>query len=630
MEPKIVLYALIQIWDELPTLFGPQWVEIFPRLEALLDQLTKAQSHPEQASLVADLVLLFRNYPDVRKRMLTVVEELRQEAGAASQREEVRGSTTRESEPAPANGNLTDTIRELQELVDAPIVTRYTDITAPRHLALGQRGVITVRVMMAPSADSVAVQALEVHLKQTLEVCLQFNPQDFEGFDEPLRRLDIDVQATTQPAVFYIRAMSQGTKHLTLDFRQTGITIGKANLVIEVVPAALPEEQLHALIETVQLGGHYAPPPDLEIRVVVEDLGATTRLKYTVHSPNGVAGFHYQPVGESILRGGPAAYQQGIMQKMEALAAGKDVDGYLLTPQQVENKLAAVGHELYEQLFSPEMRSAYRRFHNTVHTILITSDEPWIPWELVKPYDDSDPGDVIDHDFLCVQFQVTRWLAGRSGAAGKIVVSRLACVEAGDVSGYMQLTYAQSERQYFTQLATTCPALENASPSPATGEAVEALLDQGGIHLWHFAAHGNMDFSAPNESPVVLSDGRKLRPEDIHAQRQTHVAQDRPLVFLNACRVGQQNWSLTRLGGWASAWVDRCRCGAFIGPLWSVDDWLAYEFARGFYDTLREGCTIGQAMQSTRRTVRDLATGNPTWLAYSTYAHPNARVKFGE
>lgn len=86
---------------------------------------------------------------------------------------------------------------------------------------------------------------------------------------------------------------------------------------------------------------------------------------------------------------------------------------------------------------------------------------------------------------------------------------------------------------------------------------------------------------------------------------------------------------MTGLGGWAAAWVDRARCGAFVGPLWSVNDWLAFEFARAFYDALREGQTIGQATQGARIHVRDIAPDNPTWLAYSVYAHPNARVVFG-
>jgi len=61
-----------------------------------------------------------------------------------------------------------------------------------------------------------------------------------------------------------------------------------------------------------------------------------------------------------------------------------------------------------------------------------------------------------------------------------------------------------------------------------------------------------------------------------------------------------------------------------------VDDWLAYGFACAFYDALCGNQTIAQAAQAARKRIRKMAPNNPTWLAYSLYAHPNARVIFGE
>jgi len=53
---------------------------------------------------------------------------------------------------------------------------------------------------------------------------------------------------------------------------------------------------------------------------------------------------------------------------------------------------------------------------------------------------------------------------------------------------------------------------------------------------------------------------------------------------------------------------------------------LAAVFARAFYDGLEAGRTIGEAAWCSRKHVRDLKPGDPTWLASSVYAHPNARV----
>src|SRR5205823_5141577 len=102
------------------------------------------------------------------------------------------------------------------------------------------------------------------------------------------------------------------------------------------------------------------------------------------------------------------------------------------------------------------------------------------------------------------------------------------------------------------------------------------------------------------------------------------------LVFFNACVVAEMSFALTRLGGWPKVWIDDCACGAFIGPTWSVDSEYAREFARCFYDALaNEGMTLGEAMRTARRRVRELAPGDPTWVAYTIYGHPNARVQFG-
>jgi hypothetical protein len=522
-----------------------------------------------------------------------------------------------------------DVIKGLKQHINPPSVTRYLDITAPSHLTLGRRGVITVGLTLTPQPDSQDASSLELQPNQYLEVYLHAQAEDFELVGEPVRRITVTGEGGSEPVVFFIKPANLGTKNLALDFRQAGITLATVALTIEVGEEPQPGEQFTLPALTVQTGGPYAPPPDLELRVHTEG----TKLSYTLHSPNGAAGFHHYPAGTVDLMSSPRDFQRHTMRKLEKYSEGKDLDDHPLTPSEIETKLAGLGNDLYDELFTTRLRNEYRALRGKIEkgeiqSLLVTSDEPWIPWELIKPYDDDDMDDIIDHDFLCQQFQVTRWLAGRSGGAGQIQVSRLACIEAGQVPGEDQLPYAQSERQYIAELAEELTGVEDATPTVADGQAVESLLDNGGINLYHFAAHGNASFAHPDESVVILSDGRSLRASDITGKRQTHIARDRPLVFLNACRVGQQSWSLTRLGGWAAVFVDRARCGAFIGPLWSVNDFLAYEFARSFYEALQDGQTFGEANQVARRRIRDLYPQNPTWLAYSVYAHPNGRVQF--
>ena len=62
-----------------------------------------------------------------------------------------------------------------------------------------------------------------------------------------------------------------------------------------------------------------------------------------------------------------------------------------------------------------------------------------------------------------------------------------------------------------------------------------------------------------------------------------------------------------------------------MGPLWTVTDESARRFAKHFYALLLEGDTVAQALHGAREVIRQ--SGDPTWLAYSVYAHPNARLQ---
>ncbi|KRE20436.1 hypothetical protein ASE66_28985 [Bosea sp. Root483D1] len=73
----------------------------------------------------------------------------------------------------------------------------------------------------------------------------------------------------------------------------------------------------------------------------------------------------------------------------------------------------------------------------------------------------------------------------------------------------------------------------------------------------------------------------------------------------------------------AEAFV-RAGAGLFVGTLWSVGDKTALTFAEAFYRTLLDGKTLNQAMRAAREEAKEAA--EPTWLAYTVYGHPYARL----
>jgi len=383
-----------------------------------------------------------------------------------------------------------------------------------------------------------------------------------------------------------------------------------------LIPTESPRPGLPGPVEDAQR-------TDLEIRVFLEQAGGVARLRFILNSPSGRADVSFLDVTGPPIAASPDEFRAALIRKLERLARGFDVDESLLVRDEVRDKLTGAGRDLYKEIFPPEVRSVYRRIRKSVQTLMITTDEPWIPWELIRPYDAADPSDPVDDDFLCLQFEMTRWMIGRPPLK-EARVEALACF-CGDDS----LPSAQQERALFADLSRRRPEIRDASPATPTSSSVKTLLSEGGLQLIHFVAHGKFDPAQPNEAGLQMPDGISLRPVDLHGPLQTRIAADRPLVFLNACRSAQEGWSLTGLGGWAQRWVRDCGCGAFIGPVWAVSDRLAYKFAEAFYGAMEGGATFGGAARTARVAVRQIAPDNPAWLAYSVYAHPQGRLTFG-
>ncbi len=367
-----------------------------------------------------------------------------------------------------------------------------------------------------------------------------------------------------------------------------------------------------------------AAPIDLEIRVSLRD----GTLHYTLHSPSGVAGYAFKEIPGAALKESPEVFRASLMKRLEKLHRGYSVDDEQLLLKEAAEELDDLGRWLYAQLFPLDLRVAYRNFRRVVQTLQITSDEPWIPWELVKPFDVSDPAAIIDDDFLCMQFELTRWLAGDAVPAAAVSVDRLAVFEIGKQRKGAALPDTAKERKRVADLAGSHPDLEDVSPAVTSVEKLKSLL-YNGLGLLHFAGHGAYAADQPDESRIDLAD-RPFRPMHLtDPTLRARLREDRPLVFLNACRAAQQGWSLTGLGGWADAWVRDCGCGAFVAPQWKVPDDLTHTFADAFYTALEEGQTFGQATRTARRTLRDARPGLPTWLAYSIYAHPKGHLFLG-
>lgn len=361
--------------------------------------------------------------------------------------------------------------------------------------------------------------------------------------------------------------------------------------------------------------------PDLELLVSLS--ANEQRLTYTLHSPGG--DYHHQEIGSVRLAVPPREILQHTFDRLSTLARLSPKNRTAEQTRRAEQELADIGSNLYAELFPPELKSEYRRLRakHTGGNLLITSNEPWIPWEMIKPVAFDADGQVIyDDPPLCEMFKLARWAPGRAAP------SRIAIHSAALIQPPGNLKATSTEARFFAELSSTVPDIA----TDASLQSVDGVLDAfraGTTQLYHFACHGNFDLSDPNESKLRLADGF-LSPSRLVGDRQSGLRRAKPLVFLNACHSGERGHGLTRLGGWAERFID-AGASVFIGSLWEINDEMAARFAVEFYGIIlglvgRTGTSLAEAVRDARRVLRATDPANPTWLAYVLYGDPGARV----
>ena len=528
---------------------------------------------------------------------------------------------------AGTSSSLADIARVAEPVTVAAL---YSDILFPKAIkrSTSMWEPLVVRLTTAPQGESAATTQVNVSFVdpgQPEQVDVVITAPDFEErFQSWQRTIVVYADRNSQPAVFLVRSNVLGDKRITVDFYHHGRQVGSAAFATAVqdAPVAGRATILGEGFSVESFAASATPPPDLELRIV--RAASENRLHFTLHSANPKVGYHYLPCGSvELVAANPFDFLESKFERLSLLAAQETHDDASVNAAALV-QIAAIGEELWDELLPEEFKGKLWqeiRRHceaGTIRTLQITSDEPWIPWEMVKPYlRDEVTGDEVSEPFWAERFAMARWLAGRGSAAEvQVQTARLVAPE-------LDLAYVADEKAAFDALATLGIAT---APPLQTRAAVQSLFADGGVQLLHFASHANFNAANPERSPISLQDG-ELYPEDLSMSATKGLRMARPLVFLNACSVGRLAFGMTGLGGWAEKLVHTGRVSAFVGTLWEVNDRLVAAFAQHFYTRLFAGDALGEALRAARLHIRDLDPANPTWLAYTLYGDPSAIIR---
>lgn len=285
---------------------------------------------------------------------------------------------------------------------------------------------------------------------------------------------------------------------------------------------------------------------------------------------------------------------------------------------QHRGRIEAFGDRLWQR--APQMfRDVYWALWNHYGrrlTIQFISDEPYLPWELMRPVraDDSEV-----HPPLALKHAVARWIERWDGyMRNRLPGGAVLTIAPKYPTASRRLPRAQTEAQLLIDrfgaqrvdgtLGSVTALLQSTPPAP--------------VALLHFAGHGVFAHGASTESTIKLEDGALAASEVGRPEVRLGKA-CRTLVFFNACEVGATGSIFGEVGGWGDAFLGR-QFGGFIAPLWSVDDedasLVATELLEGIVQR-RE--PIGEVLRTVREKHGDVS---PTFFSYLYYGDVTAHL----
>ncbi|MGK3962711.1 TCP-1/cpn60 chaperonin family protein [Sorangium sp. So ce118] len=342
----------------------------------------------------------------------------------------------------------------------------------------------------------------------------------------------------------------------------------------------------------------WVPAPDMTVRIFhrSRDPKGLFGWYIEVPSPAQIAGLPADRLGEMQIEGDPERWALKLFERFANDAQGVHTARLEGMGEALYKAAPACFHEAYRALHA---------HHGGRFSIQFVCDDPFIPWEFMRPL----RADGTALPLLLMNHPVARWIPGRP---------RRSTIDRGEVVTIVP-TYRHRELE-----ALPAAALDQASiftrrlaarPVAARKDDVLALLeDQEGarVALLYFAGHGEVDDDL--DDALLHLDDDDLEPYEVRRAETMLGRHAGTFVFLNACRVGRQGRALGSPGSWPGAFLDR-DFGGYLAPISRVWERDAARFAEEFIDRcFHRKMTIGEALWELRKNL-----SSPAALAYVYY-----------
>lgn len=489
-------------------------------------------------------------------------------------------------------------------------IVRYPSIAASGPRRQGATLLLRIDLALGPDAQTAA------------------DPFTFDALPEDWRRLPISVVATS-PQLEFAAGANEGTILVRRDMASVACVLpatvtaeGEARVDVTVMFSrddrwcGTAQRTLTGDDDTPTTGAvccvSAAVAPDLTIHIH-RDSVTPGRLHWLMSPAVAHRGLvDGNLCGETRLEAEPSAF----VRQLFKIAAGKQ-------PGQHVGVMQGIGETLWAQT-PPTVQAGYWKLRDALgdgFSIQLLTDEPWIPWELMRPV----RAGAKDARLMAETHPVARGLLAYPDRLRPTLPAdgeRLTVAP-----DYLHRAPSLPRLPPLDQALDESAALQErfhaTAVEPGTArELLDILEDRRGtpVQLLHFAGHGAFNAQALFSS-IAFEDADLLVTE---IRRQDVVLGERykTFVIFNACEVGATGDVLGEVGGWAEAFAYRDFSG-FLAPLWAVFDGHARQAMEAFLDAvLVQKQRIGPALRDVRR---DHGRASATFLSYVYYGDVNAR-----
>jgi pimeloyl-ACP methyl ester carboxylesterase len=507
-------------------------------------------------------------------------------------------------------------------------IRRSPEITFHERVTEGQTSDLIVRL-----ADLVAAgDAVMVYLptgKDAVEITVELSAPGFtvEGPRAAPMTVKRKRDSQTEQVIFRVTAKSPGTepvvRELIATFWQDNNCIGAVTHATTVVPSGYGRPVAssgYSKADTLQLRAGAREDADLVIYVRSLQPGV-----FDVALRSRVPGEEYdmKQMGELKLVGTDFEdfFKQVVDPQFSIFPRDPNLDDAEFEAQlnswngNFMSCLANLGRTLWT-LLPEKLRDEYLRLVSLPtppRALFVQSDEMTLPWEIIRPVGMINGR--FEEQPLGVRHVLGRWrpgLGARPQPQGMPIKSFIVLNPRYHTDA---LPWADRESERLKALLGNFQ-----KPSPVDRKAIDALLNRADVQMVHFNGHGTLGANAELNG-LELENKDSLSAMALHGRPLG--LQGHPVLYLNACSVGQTGQVLGRPAGFAAVCIENGWSGV-IAPYWPVYDPWAADCSLALYTKLRLGRSVGEALQEIRREQPD----NFTAQAYSYFGDPWARLLF--